>query len=189
MEEKIVYNGFVKVKEVPVKIKEKNTVYNEICVLDAVAAVLYDETGRIGLVSQYRPLAKVRTKEIVGETLDKPNLTPRETLIEGLLEEAGVSEDMIIFCSEEPVFEYHMMIGCSNAKILIYEVKVTEQEDKRVDDTQVDFVEWVTLDEFKAFIDSNEIKDSKTLLAYYYLLNKKDELGMGDSDNDPDIFA
>ena len=47
MEEKVVYNGFVKVKEVPVKIKDKDTVYNEICVLDAVAAVLYDETGRI----------------------------------------------------------------------------------------------------------------------------------------------
>lgn len=189
MEEKIVYEGFVKVKEVPVNIKDNVHIYNEICVKDAVAAILIDENGKYGLVTQYRPLAKSNTKEIVAETLDKENLTPYETLVEGLKEEAGIEESEILFSSKEPIFEYCMMIGCSNSKISIYEIFVKAQENKDINDTEVEYVEWVTLEEFKTLVNNKEIKDSKTLLAYYYLLSKILEEEKNITGDDKNIIA
>ena len=174
MEEKVVYDGFVKVKEVPVNIKSKQSIYNEICVKDAVAAIMIDENKKIGIVTQYRPLAKRHTREIVGETLDKDGLSEIETLIEGLYEEAGITKDEILYISEKPLFEYCMMIGCSNSKISIYEVRVKKQENKEVNDTEVEYIEWITLDELASLVNEGSIRDSKTLLAYYYLLSRDD---------------
>lgn len=171
--QKVVFDGFNKIIEFEAEMKGK-TVKRELLVAkSAVAGIVIDENNRIGLVSQYRPVVQLHTKEIPAGVLDKESLTPVETLVEELMEECMIPKSEILSINETDIPPFYMMIGNTDAKISIHLIRVKAQTDKVVDDNDVDKVEWLTLDEIQGFMNSGEICDNKTIMAYYYLRSKQ----------------
>lgn len=170
--EKIVYDGFHKVAVLDVEMKGKQVTREKLLAKSAVAGIVTDEDGNIGLVSQYRPVIGRQTKEIPAGLLDKEGLSPEEILIEELWEECGISKENILSIVPSDIPSYFMMGGSSDATISIFRVFVTKQQNKIVEDADVDEVEWVSLATYKRYMDEGLISDGKSFLAYYLL---KDE--------------
>lgn len=168
----LVYNGFHKVATLETEMKGQAVKREKLLVKSAVAGIITDTNGKIGLVSQYRPVIDQQTKEIPAGLIDKDGLTPEEILREELFEECGISKEEILSVSLSEIPPYFMMGGSSDATISIYRVHVTAQENKLVDDADVDEVEWVNLATYKRYIEEGFICDGKSILAYYILLNE-----------------
>lgn len=170
--DKIVYDGVFKVWQTEVEIKGQKRIYEKIDVKNAVAGIILDEEGKLGLVVQYRPISKITTYEIPAGMVDK-EATNLEILIEELEEECEINRNDIIELTKEPIISFHMLLGSSDSEMYIYEGKVKNQETKDVTDCDVERVEWVTLDEMDQLIKDKKIVDSKTMMVYYYLKSKQ----------------
>lgn len=166
---KYLYDGFHKISEVDSVIKGNNVKREKLHLKHAVAGVVIDEYNRIAVVTQYRPTIGRKVKEIPAGVLDKKGLTPLETLLEELEEECGIKEKDLISIKETPILEYYMIIGSSDAKIRLYEIRVKKQQNRYVNDSEVEYVEWLTADELKKYIQEGLAPDPKTILAYYSL--------------------
>lgn len=173
---KYLYNGFHKIEEVVTELKGKQVKREKLLIKSAVGGCVIDEKGRIALVTQFRPTANFLAKEIPAGVLDKDGLTPTEVLIEELLEECEIQHEDVISVDEVPFHEYFLIIGSSDAKITLHEIHVKEQAQqfKKVEDADVDSVEWVTLETFEQYINEGLIQDPKTLLSYYHAKAKAD---------------
>jgi ADP-ribose pyrophosphatase len=170
--ERLVFDGFHKIVEIDTKIKGEQVKREKLLVKSAVAGIVIDADNRIGLVSQYRPVIQRQTKEIPAGVLDKEGYSPLEILLEELMEECEIPKEQILSVSENPIHEHFMMGGNADGTISFYEIRVTRQEDKVVQDVDVDSVEWVDKETMKRYIQEGHIADGKTLLAYYYWLTK-----------------
>lgn len=171
-EEKLIFNGFHKIVEIDCEVKGQMVKREKLLVRGAVAGIVIDEDNRMGLVSQYRPVIQRHTKEIPAGVLDKDALTEKEILIEELMEECEIPKEEILSVSEKPTHEYFMMAGNADGKIYFYEIRVKRQENKIVQDVDVDSVEWVDQETMKQYIEEGQIVDGKTILVYYYWLTK-----------------
>ncbi|PLS18942.1 hypothetical protein CVD28_00650 [Bacillus sp. M6-12] len=171
-QEKLVFDGFHKIAEIECEVKGQTVKREKLLVKGAVAGIVIDEDNRMGLVSQYRPVIKQQTKEIPAGMLDKEGLTPKEILIEEIMEECEIPREEILSVSDKPIHEYFMMSGNADGTISLYEIRVKRQENKVVQDVDVDSVEWVDMDTMRQYIQEGEIVDGKTILAYYYWLTK-----------------
>ena len=169
---KIVYDGFHKVAVLESEMKGKKVLREQLLVKNAVAGIVTDEEGKIGLVSQYRPVIGKQTKEIPAGLVDKEGLSPEEILIEELWEECGIKKGDMLSLTPSEIPAYFMMGGSSNATITIYRVKVTTQFNKIVEDADVDEVEWIDLATYKRYIEDGVISDGKSIIAYYLLQNE-----------------
>lgn len=170
--EKLVYNGFNKIAIFETEIKGRKVEREKLIVKSAVAGIVIDENNNIGLVTQYRPTINQHTKEIPAGVLDKEHLSPTEVLIEELMEECEIPKEEILSISKNSVHDYYMISGTADAKISLYEIHVKSQKNKTVSDADVESVEWVSIDQFKRYIDSGQIVDAKTIIAFYYSLNR-----------------
>jgi len=169
----VVYNGFHFVEKLEVDVKGKKRVIERLGVKNAVAAIVTDAVGKIGLVKQYRPCVEEVLYEIPAGLMDKAGLSAKEILIEELEEECEVKKSDISFISEEPVRTYYMLCGSSDAKISIYRIKLSSEEVSReVKDVDVESVEWIDFSIFEDLVQQGKITDAKTLMSYYIL---KDE--------------
>lgn len=171
----VLYDGFHRIEEVKLKRNGKTVIREKLILKDAVAGIVTDEHNQIAIVTQYRPNLQVKTKEIPAGVLDKPQLTPTETLIKELEEECHIKQSDILSISDKPVYHYYMIGGNSDAKIQLYDVKVKSQGfvKKNInDDNDVELVEWITLNELQQLVDSHVIDDPKTIIAFHYLLRK-----------------
>lgn len=162
----LVYDGFHKIERIQVMLKGELVERERLILRGAVAAILMDTIGRMALVSQFRPAAGKQLWEVPAGIMDKPHLDARQTMIEEIEEECGVEEEAILFMSEQPVRKYYMMPGSSDAEMHFFHAVSLPQKNKLVDDVDVDEVKWFTLEEVDAMIESGEIADSKTLIAY-----------------------
>lgn len=164
---KFLYEGFHKIEEVYSEIKEKRVKREKLHLPSAVGALVIDEDDKIALVKQYRPTVESYTKEIPAGILDKGK-SNKQTLLEELEEECEIKVEDIIHFNDKPFSRYLIVTGSSDAEMLIYTVRVKRQEDKAIeDDNDVEAVEWVTLAEFKDYIDTSKVLGSKELLAYH----------------------
>lgn len=170
LEERVLFDGFHTITEVEAEIKGKKVLREKLGLKSAVAAIVIDETGRIGLVSQYRPAIARHIWEIPAGVLDK-DLSNYQTLLEELEEECQITKEQVLFMDTEPVYKYFMVPGSSDAELSIYFVHVTKQEDKLVDDADVDMVRWFTLREFDELIESGQIVEGKTMIGYHFYRN------------------
>jgi ADP-ribose pyrophosphatase len=84
--DKIIYEGhFTLVK------RKYNGKYFDIVISKDAAIMLYiDENDLVYFTKQFRPALQREVLELPAETLDKPELTPLEVMIEGLEEECGL---------------------------------------------------------------------------------------------------
>lgn len=171
--ERLVFNGFHKVTTFESEVKGQVVSRERLIFKSAVAGIVMDEENRLGLVCQYRPTVGRKTWEIPAGVMDKEGLGTKETLIEELLEECEIPVEELLFVSEQPIHEYFMMTGSGDATMSIYEIHVKKQENKQVQDVEVESVEWVDQATMKEYIEKGKVADGKTLLAYYYWLTKK----------------
>lgn len=171
--ERLVFDGFHKVTVFETEIKGQIVTREKLHFKSAVAGIVIDETNRLGLVCQYRPTVGRKTWEVPAGVMDKEGLGTKETLIEELLEECEISAEDILSVSEQPVHQYFMMTGSGDATMSLYDIRVKKQENKQVQDVEVECVEWVDQATMKHYIEEGKIADGKTLLAYYYWLHKE----------------
>lgn len=170
---KTVYQGFHTVEKIEVEIKGRNRVIEKLGIKNAVAAIVTDLDGKIGLVKQYRPCIDEVMYEIPAGLRDKDWLSNREILIEELEEECEISRGFISYISDEPLYTYYMLCGSSDANIEIYRVKLRNVEySKEVEDVDVEKVEWLSFLEFEELVQQGKITDSKTLISYFILKNE-----------------
>lgn len=174
---KYLFDGFHKISEVDATIKGKKVKREKLHIKHAVAGLVIDENNRMAIVMQYRPTIDKRIKEIPAGVLDKEGLTPLETLIEELEEECGIQKDEILSINENPFYDYYMIPGSSDAKIKIYEIRVKAQMNKIVNDSEVEYVEWLTVDEVERNIREGLTPDPKTIISYHYFKSILSEQG------------
>lgn len=168
----LAYNGFHKIALIETEIKGQTVQREKLIVRDSVGALVIDNTGKVGLVRQYRPTVGEYLWEIPAGIMDKPYLTHIETILEELQEECEIDRKGIVLINETPVEEYYMMAGSSDAVMRIYHIRVMTQTDKQVADAEVEEVKWFKKFEIKQMLRNKEIKDSKTKLALNYFLEK-----------------
>lgn len=170
---KRVYDGFLKVDLIESEVKGKVVSRERLVMRDSVAGVLRNEEGLYCFVKQYRPVVKETLYEIPAGICDKEGLSYEEILIEEIEEECEISRENI--SSIKYLIDYYMAIGFSDSKLYIYEVELenVSSESKEVNDVDVESIEWLSLEEIDCYIKEGKIKDNKTILIYYYLLNKE----------------
>lgn len=161
----LVYDGWHKIKLITAKLKGREVKRELLMLPSAVGAILIDTTGRVGLVRQYRPTIDRMCWEIPAGVLDKPHLTPLETLIEEIQEECEITPQEILELNETPLCTYYMVTGSSDATMSIYYARVLAQLDRTVSDADVDELKWFTVDELNQLVADGEIIDSKTLIS------------------------
>lgn len=169
-EEKLVFDGWHKITLVEAIIKGQTVQREKLLINDSVGALVVDENNQVGLVRQYRPTVGEYLWEIPAGVMDKALLTPTATLIEELYEECEIKPEEILNIQLEPIEEYYMMAGSSDAIMRIYRFDVTAQTDKQVSDVDVEEVKWFTVKDIKTKLQNKEIKDSKTKLALNHFL-------------------
>lgn len=161
----LLYDGFHKIKEVDAIIKGKPVKRERLLIKSAVGGLIIDEDDRMALVTQFRPTINDYALEIPAGVLDKDGLSPIEVLLEELNEECHIKDSDILDIKSEPFADYYMIIGSSDAKISLHEIRVTRQTNQIVADADVERVEWKTLDEIEKMLKQGVFKDSKTLIA------------------------
>jgi len=170
---KILYKGFHSIEQILINLKGKERTFERLKMNSAVAAIVTDIHGKIGIVKQLRPCVSEITYEIPAGMIDKPNKSDKEILIEELEEECAINRSDIIYFSENPLHKYYMLCGSSDAEISIYRVKLKSKEkNKIVHDMDVSSVEWITFNELEQLVQTGQLTDAKTLIAYFCLKNE-----------------
>jgi ADP-ribose pyrophosphatase len=93
-----------------------------------------------------------------------------KTAVRELQEEIGYKPGRI-----EKIFEFYTSPGYSTEKIIFFYATDLEPSKLTEDDDEYIKVHNFTVPEIKAMIDSGEIKDGKTIMAYCWLAAKKAE--------------
>ncbi len=139
---------------------------------DAVGALVEDINGKFLLVRQFRTALDRESLEIPAGCLDKDGLSPEEIMIEELKEEANLEIEvdnlklMIDTCPQ---------VGISKGSYRLYYCKYDGIGKNQLipDDLDVSETIWVTSEEYLEKIETREIVDTKSQLAYYMIMNKK----------------
>ncbi|MDO5563216.1 MAG: NUDIX hydrolase [Synergistaceae bacterium] len=128
----------------------------------AVALLAVNEAGKICLVSQYRHAIDADILEIPAGLVEAGE-DPDRTAVRELQEETGFKPSKLI-----RVMDFYSTPGFSTEAIILYYAsnlsvsKLPEDDDEFID------VFWFTPAEIAKKISDGKIKDSKTLLAYYW---------------------
>ncbi len=138
----------------------------------AVAVLALTDKNEVLIVEQYRKAAELVTLEIPAGKLDLGE-DPIFCAVRELKEETGyeVSEEELT-----KIYATHVAIGYSSELITIYFVD-NLTEDKRgnlsLDEDEFLNLKKIKLENIFKMLDSNEITDSKTIIALEWLRNKK----------------
>ena len=87
--DKIIYEGHLTLVQRP----HEGRMYDIVVSRDAAIMLYIDDQDQVYLTKQFRPAIGKEVIALPAETLDKPHLSPLETMIEGLQEECGIEID------------------------------------------------------------------------------------------------
>ena len=135
----------------------------------AVTVLPVHSDGTVSLVCQYRHAVDEDLYEIPAGLIE-PGEDPAETAVRELQEEIGYKPGNI-----EKIFEFYTSPGYSTEKIIFFYATDLEPSKLAEDDDEFIKVHNFPIPEMKAMIDSGEIKDGKTIMAYCWLAAKKAE--------------
>lgn len=166
MEEKLIYDGYVKIYDVKKYKNGKVEEYTKVHLRGASAGIVINEEGKMALVKQYRPIIGVNTLEVPAGTLDK-GISPRDIIIEELDEECGISKEDIISVSDSPILTYKIIENMSDGEMHIFLIKVKTINSKPKEEDDVDEVNFYTLEEIESLINDRVVTDPKTLISYF----------------------
>ena len=159
---KIVYKGFLTIK----KLFINNNNYDILIQKNAVAALILDKKNKYLLVEQFRPALMKNTLEIPAGIMDKKNLSPIQTMLQELKEEAKIN------LSEKKLkilIKYHPQIGISKTTVTIFFCKINIiGKNTNIKNDDVKKTKWISEKKLLNKIKNKKITDSKTLMAYFY---------------------
>lgn len=135
----------------------------------AVTILPEHSDGTVSLVRQYRHAVDEDLYEIPAGLVEYGE-DPKETAVRELQEEIGYKPGRI-----EKIFEFYTSPGYSTEKIIFFYATDLEPSKLTEDDDEYIKVHNFTVPEIKAMIDSGEIKDGKTIMAYCWLAAKRAE--------------
>ncbi|MCE5201182.1 MAG: NUDIX hydrolase [Synergistaceae bacterium] len=134
----------------------------------AAAAILaVDKDGSIHMVSQYRHAIDKDVLEIPAGIVESGE-DPLETAVRELQEEIGCKPGKI-----EKVSEFYSSPGYSTEKIYLYYATDLEQSKLPEDDDEYLSSSKFTPQKISAMIDSGEVNDGKTIMAYFWYVSRK----------------
>ena len=139
----------------------------------AVTVLPVHSDGRISLVLQYRHAVDEDLYEIPAGLIETGE-DPTAAAVRELQEEIGYRPGEI-----KKVFEFYTSPGYSTERIIFYYATGLEPSKLAEDDDEYIKVHDFTLDEIKGMIESGEIKDGKTIMAYCWLTAQKAEDNAG----------
>ena len=164
---KLVYTGFIKIEKALLDIGGKTFTREKVVNKNSVGVLLFDKHKlKLVFLKQYRfPINDV-VIEIPAGQID-PGFTARETAIKEVKEETGITitdEDLFYLTS------YYPAIGTSTEKINIFyaliDIDKIEKREEDVENLQSEIM-IVKIPEVFEMIQSEEIKDGKSLLAWH----------------------
>ncbi len=135
----------------------------------AVTVLPVHADGKISLVRQYRHAVDEDLYEIPAGLIE-PGEDPSETAVRELQEEIGFMPGEM-----RKVFEFYTSPGYSTERIIFYYATGLTPSKLDQDDDEYIKVYDFTLEEIKSMIDSGEIKDGKTIMAYCWLAASRAE--------------
>ena len=166
VEEKLIYDGYVKIYDVRKEKDGKVIEYTKVHLRGASCGIVINEEGKMALVTQYRPIIGMETLEVPAGTLDK-GISKRDIIIEELEEESGIPRENILSISEEPVLTYKIIENMSDGEMNIFLINVKTRNNKPKEEDDVDEVNFYTLEEIESLINKRIVTDPKTLISYF----------------------
>lgn len=166
VEEKLIYDGYVKIYDVRKEKDGKVIEYTKVHLRGSSCGIVINEEGKMALVTQYRPIIGMETLEVPAGTLDK-GISPKEIIIEELEEECGIAKEDIISITDKPVLTYKIIENMSDGEMNIYYIKVKNVLSNPKEDDDVDEVKFYKLEEIETLIKNRVITDPKTLISFY----------------------
>lgn len=128
-----------------------------------VGLIALTAEDKVVLVRQYRYAAQEATLEIPAGKLEAGE-NPMEAAIRELREETGYTAAKI-----QRLFSYYIGIGYSEEMLHTYLFTDLTPGETEFDADEAIEVEEYTVDEMIEMVESGEIRDSKTIIAAYYL--------------------
>ena len=166
VEEKLIYDGYVKIYDVRKEKDGKVIEYTKVHLRGSSCGIVINEEGKMALVTQYRPIIGMETLEVPAGTLDK-GIPPKEIIIEELEEECGIAKEDIISITDKPVLTYKIIENMSDGEMHIFLIKVKTRNSKPKEEDDVDEVNFYSLEEIESLINKRIVTDPKTLISYF----------------------
>jgi ADP-ribose pyrophosphatase len=164
LNDEVAYNGWLKI----IVRHIGNRSYDILKDHDAVAAIITNHANEILLVKQFRPALMKETLEIPAGTIDNLYENKIDCVIRELKEETGleIPQDLI-----RPVLLYQPNVGFSDRTMNLFHVQLNTAEHGSyvIRDEDVSEIIWLKITDLAKMIDSGEILDVKTIIAYLYL--------------------
>ncbi|WP_125154679.1 NUDIX hydrolase [Clostridium rectalis] len=168
MEDKLIYDGWLKLFKKKVNEREYEIVKNH----SAVSAIVLNEFDEILLIKQFRPAVMKETLEIPAGLLDIKGEDIKSCLIRELKEEAAlnIKENQV-----EKVVSYKPILGFSSSSMHMFKVKINKMDfiSENINDEDVLSGLWVKISKLGDMIKEEKIIDDKTIMAFFYLKSCK----------------
>lgn len=130
------------------------------------AAILFFQNNKILLERQFRYAYKEEVWEIPAGKLEKDE-DPKEAAIRELEEETGYKANKI-----ENLGVIYPSVGYTNEKIYLYAVSDAYKTSTNFDKDEFIESAFFSIEEVKQMIQDGTIKDTKTICALFYYLNR-----------------
>ncbi len=169
---RLIFQGkIIDLKVEDVRLPDGSTSTREIVVHPgAVAVIAVNQNNKLIFVKQFRKAIEQVLLEIPAGKLESGE-DPKICAIRELEEETGYRCNRI-----KHIMDFYSTPGFTNEKIhLYYAWDLVKKTTKTDDDEFLEVVE-LSINEIRELMDTNNIKDSKTLIAMLYYLNRKDYL-------------
>lgn len=169
---RLIFQGkIIDLKVEDVRLPDGSTSTREIVVHPgAVAVIAVNQNNKLIFVKQFRKAIEQVLLEIPAGKLESGE-DPKICAIRELEEETGYRCNRI-----KHIMDFYSTPGFTNEKIhLYYAWDLAKKTTKTDDDEFLEVVE-LSINEIRELMDTNNIKDSKTLIAMLYYLNRKDYL-------------
>lgn len=162
--DEIIYQGYLTLVKRPFNGKDHDIVVSQ----DSVILLYIDDEDQVYLARQFSPGLDHYVLTLPSETLDKPNLSPREVAAEGLEEECGIKIDK---SQINYIGRLYSSVGHDTEATHMFTFMGTgEYVGQRLDDGEDIDVVKMLFDDLYQSVMRNEIHDSKT---NYLVLHEK----------------
>lgn len=165
----VVYRGHLTLVRRP----HEGKLYDVVVSKDAAIMLYIDERDAVYLTSQFRPAIGKEVLALPAETLDKPNLSPLEVMVEGLEEECGIriNKSQVEFIAKVDSTDGH-----DTEQVYLYIGRGKgEKVGQRLEDSEKIRVITMPFEEAYTKVINNEIFGSKT--SYLIMYEKLRRLG------------
>ena len=170
LDDKLIYQGHLTLVHRPYCGENYDVVVSR----DAAVMLYIDDEDFVYFTKQFRPAMEKEILALPAETLDKPNLSPLEVMVEGLEEECGIRIDENQVTS---IGKVSSTDGHDTEMVYLFSAKGKgEYVGQRLEDSEKIEVVKIPFNQAYEMVVSNDIKGSKT--SYLIMHEKLKRLGV-----------